>query len=120
MFTLKINLSQLKSARMTTPNGKKCIVIPIEENNLYVGKDEKAIYLDIVGFGYTAKNADDKNTHILKQSFSREHLAALTEDQRKALPILGNARIDEGKSEPAPATSSDIPADMALPDDLVF
>lgn len=102
MITLKLNLTQLKHARMKTTKGVECIVIPIVENYLFIG--EKGIYLDIVGF--EVKNPQPgKDTHLLKQSFSKEKLATFTDEQKKSLPIIGNARISTGSfthSEPEP------------------
>jgi hypothetical protein len=118
MITVKINLRQLTHALMTTPKGEKCIVIPIKPNNLFEG--EKGLYLDIVGFDYEDKTgAQYPDTHLLKQSFSKEKLAAMTEDQRKALPILGNARVSGSgqHGEPAPKGSDTI---ATSPDDLPF
>jgi hypothetical protein len=101
MITLKLNLTQLKHARMKTPKGAEVIVIPITDNSLFVG--EKGIYLDIVGFEIKNPEAG-KDTHLLKQSFSKENLAAMPEDVKKSLPILGNARITTGGGhfEPEP------------------
>jgi len=100
MIILKINLRQLQHALMTTPKGAKAIVLPIKENNLFEG--EKGVYLDIIGF--ELKNPEQgKDTHLLKQSFSKEVREAMTEEQQKAIPIIGNARISTGGySEPAP------------------
>jgi hypothetical protein len=104
MITLKLNLRQLKHALMTTPKGAKVIVIPIVDNNLFEGKE--GIYLDIVGFDYEDKTLGKQypDTHLLKQSFKKEELAAMSEDQKMALPILGNARVASGTAhaEPAP------------------
>lgn len=121
MITIKLNLRQLKHAMTTTPKGNRCIIIPVDENKLFVGKDEKAIYLDVVGFDYTPKNADDKNTHLLKQSFPKDYLAALSEEQRKLLPILGNARVSGAaeRSDPEPQTAGEV-APEALPPDMPF
>lgn len=117
MISLKINLRQFKHALIKTPSGKPCIVLPIEENNFFVGKDEKAIYVDIVGFDYTPKQPEDKSTHLLKQSFSKAIREAMTEEQRKALPIIGNAQCsptERSEPEPQPA-ATDISA-TAIPD----
>lgn len=101
MITLKVNLRQLVHSQMTTPKGAKCIVIPIVENNLFEG--EKGIYLDLVGFE-RKEVKEGEDTHLLKQSFSKDKLAAMTDEQKKALPILGNARVSSGgqRSEPEP------------------
>jgi hypothetical protein len=118
MITLKINLRQLDHALMKTPKGVDCIVIPIEPNKLF--KSEKAVYLDVVGFDYDDKSDKQyKDTHLLKQSFSKEYLASLSEAEKKALPILGNARVagSTGHAEPKPKGSSDVAAGI---DDLPF
>jgi len=103
MITLNLNLRQLSHALMTTPKGNKALVIPIAENNLIEG--EKGIYLNIVGFDYEDKSDKQyKDTHLLKQSFKKDELAKMSDEQKKALPILGNARVSgstgHGESEP--------------------
>ncbi len=118
MFTAKLNLRQLNHAFMTTPKGNKVLVIPIEENNLFEG--EKGIYLDLVAF--EIKNPKEgEDTHLIKQSFSKDKLAAMTEDQKKALPILGNARISSGsqrsEAEPKDANNGKVAAGI---EDLPF
>jgi hypothetical protein len=110
MITAKLNLRQLTHSLMTTPKGAKVIVIPILENNLYEG--EKGLYLDLVGFEFESKQTGEyKDTHLLKQSFSKEKLAAMTDEEKRALPILGNARVTvqgQGYAEPEPKGPSDV------------
>lgn len=121
MITLRINLRQLKHSLMVTPKGNKVIVIPIVDNDLFDG--EKGTYLDIVGFDFEDKTPDKKfpDTHLLKQSFSKEKLAAMTEEQKKALPILGNARVAAAGAhgEPAPKDLNDGKVASGV-DDLPF
>ena len=109
MFTAKLNLRQLYHALMTSPKGAKCIVIPIAENNLFEG--EKGIYLDLVAFELKNPEAG-KDTHMIKQSFAKDKLAAMSDEQKKALPILGNAKITSGGShvEPEPKGSDTVAA----------
>ena len=101
-ISIKINLAQLKHALMTTPKGAEVIVIPIKDNHLF--KSEKGnIYLDLVAWELKNKKEDVKDTHIVKQSFSKDALAEMPEDQKQNLPILGNATlIIEGREEPEP------------------
>lgn len=118
MITLKLNLRQLTHSLMTTPKGTKVIVIPISENNLFEG--EKGIYLDIVGF--EIKNSkENEDTHLLKQSFSKEKLASMTDEQKKSLPIIGNARVNSGsqrsESDPKDANNGNVASGV---DDLPF
>jgi len=91
-ISTKINLAALKNAAIITSGKNKdvdCILIPIEQNNLY--RSEKgAVYLDLVGFETPVDKRKGKDTHLVKQSFSKEVLAAMPEDEQKALPILGN------------------------------
>lgn len=102
-ISAKINLSQLQSA-VRTMNGANgpvdCIVIPIAQNHLFIG--EKGIYLDIAGFEIKNPREDIKDTHILKQSLPKEVYQAMSDEDRKKHPILGNLRIWEGGFESDP------------------
>mgnify|MGYP006932732489 CR=1 FL=1 len=50
-LTGNVNLLKLEKAGIATIKNKKCVVIPIEENDLYVSMDEnlkaKAVYLNV-------------------------------------------------------------------------
>jgi len=101
-LTAKINLMELK-ASLRNMNGvsgpMECIIIPIVVNKLFKG--EKGIYLDIVGFEITKPIEGSKDTHILKQSLSKEQREDMSEDEIRAMPILGNLRMwDASGSEP--------------------
>lgn len=92
-ITIKLNLAGLVHAvqNKKTKSGEaiECLVIPIDKNKLYRG--EKGMYLDVTGFEIKNPAEGQKDTHILKQSFSKEYYDSLTDEQKKALPILGNA-----------------------------
>ncbi len=116
-LSIKLNLTQLKFARrmMNGKNGQvDCLVIPIKDNNLFIG--EKGIYLDITGFEIK-KQGESKDTHLLKQSLPKDVYESLSEDQKKAIPIIGNARLwGTEHSDPEPqgdmtagAEDSDLP-----------
>lgn len=101
-ISIKINLRQLKSAvrEMKGQTGMvKCLVIPIEQNNLYEG--EQVIYLDCVAYELKEKKADRKDTHAIKQSLPKEVYERMSEAERNEMPFIGNA-IVWGSSEPAP------------------
>ena len=105
----KLNLLQLHAVvkTMTGQTGPvECLVIPIAKNRLFKG--DKGIYLDIVGFEIdpAKRNANSKDTHILKQSFSKEVREAMTEDELRSLPILGNLQVWDGASSAEPVSSS--------------
>lgn len=102
-ITAKINLMNLKAA-IRNMNGQsglmECLVIPISSNKLFKG--EKGIYLDLVGFEIEKPIEGSKDTHILKQSLSKEQRELMTEAEVRAMPILGNLRMWDGSGgEPA-------------------
>ena len=99
-ISIKVDLSKLPGATIM-PVGKnqtECIVIPIELASLYKGT--KGLYLDLTAIELTSPKPDSKDTHLVKQALSKEKFAAMTEEQKKAVPILGNA-TDWGKSSGA-------------------
>lgn len=119
MITLKLNLRQLKHSLMKTPKGNEVIVIPVKENNLFEG--EKGLYLDIVGFEFEDKTDTlYPATHLLKQSFSKDKLSRMTEKEKRAIPILGTARVgnqERGEAEPKDMNNGNVAAGLG---DLPF
>lgn len=94
-YEIRLNLQALKNAFVTRINGKTtaktCLVIPIQDANLFLG--EKGCYLNINAW----ENKDGAvgqfgDTHGLKQSFAKEARDQMSEEERRALPFLGNMR----------------------------
>ena len=111
-MSIKINLRQLKShvMKMKAKDGMiDCLILPIAGNSLYVG--EKGIYLDLQGYEIKEKKADRKQTHIIKQSFLPEVYGAMTEEEKRALPIIGDAILWGGFTEPDP---NDFPVELPV------
>jgi len=98
----KINLMNLRAQlRMMKGQEKdiECLIIPISANKLFKG--DKGVYLDLIGFEIEKPIEGSKDTHLLKQSFSKEEREKMSEDELRVLPILGNLRIWEaGTNEP--------------------
>lgn len=116
MITLKINLLNLKCSvkKMNSKSGEmECIVIPIDLNRLFRG--EKGIYLDMVGFEIRNPKEGSKDTHIIKQGLSKDDREAMSEEEQKAMPILGNLAILSGERE-----SVSSPVAQEESDDLPF
>jgi len=115
----KINLLMLKGAivKMNTKAGMAdCMVIPIEANNLFKG--EKGLYLDLIGFDIATKKEGSHDTHIIKQSLSKEKRESMTEEELKAMPILGNHSVwSDGNTSQEPVTN---PNPISEKDDLPF
>jgi len=83
-----------------------CVVIPIEANHLFRG--EQGIYLDLIAFESKTKNEKIKDTHLVKQSLPKEVLEAMTDEEKKTQPILGNLRVWGEYQEPAPVSSLEV------------
>ena len=91
---IKIDLTAFAGAGKITLTGKdgkqkKCLVIPIEENHLYEG--EKGIYADFIAWEMKERK-ENGTTHLLKQSLSKEVRSAMTDEQKKSLPIFGDMK----------------------------
>lgn len=112
-ISIKLNLKQLKHVErdFTGQDGVtklKCLIIPIEENMIYMG--EKGAYLNITAIEIKDRSklaADQKDTHLLKQDMPKEKYDLMSEEQRKAMPILGHA-ILWGRQESAPVASNSL------------
>ena len=117
-ISTKINLRQLKNVvkKMKRQDGSEvdCLVIPIKANNLF--QSEKAVYLDLIGFDFENKIQDSKDTHLVKQSLPKELFEKMTDEQKKAMPIVGN-HIVWARQESEPQ-NADITEDSD--DDLPF
>lgn len=101
-ISVKLNLAGLKHSVkiMKGQSGEiECLVIPIDLNKLYRG--EKGLYLDLscIEIKDRSKQApDQKDTHLVKQSFTKEYYDSLTEEEKRSFPILGNAILWERQS----------------------
>lgn len=111
-ISIKVNLKQLKHVEreMTNKDGKKIkvLILPVEENMIFQG--EKGSYLNLTAIEIKDRSkfsADQKDTHLIKQDIPKEKYEAMSEEARKAMPILGNA-IAWGRQEAAPVASSEL------------
>lgn len=129
--TMSLNLSRLKKTAVTNLCGKsgetkRCLVIPVDENDLVV--NEYGVTLNLIAFPLDGK---DSQTHLIKQNFKEEKRKAMTEDEKKSIPILGNIwkpkeslpKSDESYSVPqqyAGETSGNASSSQGSIDDLPF
>jgi hypothetical protein len=97
-FNINLNLKSLKSVAIKDVQGKtatkQCLIIPISDNDLYVG--EKGIYISLSA--WESNHLRDNKTHLIKQSFSKEVRSTMTEEDRKSQPILGDMKPFETTS----------------------
>ena len=97
-FNEKLNLMKLKRAGVMQIQGRgevlRCLVIPVEENHLFVSTDEngkpKAVYLDLTA--RAMQNPKYEDTHMVKQSLPKEVREAMSDEEKKAQPILGSMK----------------------------
>ena len=125
-FNAKLNLLKLKRAGIMQIQGRsevlRCLVIPIEENNIFVSTDDnnrpKAAYLDLTAWALQNPKYDE--THMIKQSLPKEVRDKMTDEEKKSMPILGGMRPVSFEVQNA-ATTCDAPfAQTQNLDDLPF
>ncbi len=103
---------------------KRCVCIPIEENDIYVSKDDatgkpKAAYVHLTA--WKAKEERFGQTHYVKQSLSKEFKEKYP-DKAKDRLILGNGKPADVPNNNA-AASVNVPAweaDLNSANDLPF
>lgn len=123
-FQGKINLLKLKNAGVVDVKGKesvkRCVVIPIEDNNIFISADEnlvaKGAYIDFMAWE-NRQISQYGDTHGIRQSLPKDVREKMSEDELKAVPFIGNMKPFEiGNS----ASSVNAPSAVANGDDLPF
>jgi len=111
-ITGKINLLMLKGAvkKMKAQSGEiDCLVIPIIQNDLFKGKN--GIYLDFIAFEVKNPKDDQKDTHLIKQSLPKEIREGMSDEELKAMPILGNLAVWSEKTQQTETVTNSEPID---------
>lgn len=100
-YAIKVDLKKLQHTGLVNVKGRKCVLISVDDNaEIFVG--EKGIYLNITAI--EMKQASQfGDTHFLKGNRDKEAFEKLTEEERKALPIIGNMRPLERRVAEQPA-----------------
>lgn len=122
-YSGKHNLLRFKNACVLSIKGKteskKCLVIPIEDNHLFMSMDvdsgkPKGVFVDFMAW----KNEEpDKygNTHTFRQSLPKEVREKMTEEEKKAIPFFGNMKPYE---QPNAVASYEAPVPSLEEEDL--
>lgn len=115
-YNLKLDLAKLNKVGVANITGKsgnkiKCVVIPVEENNIFLS-EKGGIYMDLACFAL--KEEKYGQSHLVKPSLSEEQRKTMTEEERNALPIVGalkpiKAKQAEVKEEVQPDPEDDLP-----------
>lgn len=109
-----IDLLKLEKTGVATIKNKKCVVIPIEENDLFVNMDEnlkaKSIYLGLK-INERKEPSKYKKTHYCKQSLSKQYKEAnKTEAEAKSKVYLGDFKPYEFEGSSNAAAAVEAPA----------
>ena len=120
-FTIKADLLKLRGAFMMNLKGKtatkRCLVIPVDDAGVFVG--EKGVYLNLVANEMQEPKYGD--THFVKVSLDKDAYNALSEEERKNIPILGGMRELQQQARAMQVTQAvDAAAAVDNPDDLPF
>lgn len=93
-LNLECDLMKLVGSFIANVNGKRSVVIPIDDNDLYEfgRKDEsRALALRLVAYK-SREIGQFGDTHIIKQSMSKVWQEKYKNKEKPQLPILGNGK----------------------------
>lgn len=99
-YGIKVDLLKLQGACMKNLTGrsgqpKRCIIIPVDDNpSMFLG--EKGCYLGLSAF--ETQGSQYGNSHMVKPDIPKELRDKMTEEEKKAIPVLGNMRPMQGSS----------------------
>ena len=101
----KLNLTQLKHKIITSKKGVECLILPIDSNLFYRG--EKGVYLDLTAFEIREPK-EKGDTHLVKQQLPKDVYDKMSDEDKKATPIIGNLKVWGGSSHGEPDPVEDI------------
>ena len=111
-LNIKLNLQNLVCAcrfEKGAAGPVECLIIPLGKNYLFKG--EKGVYLDLTAF--ELKEKKENKTHLIKQTIPKEIFKTLTDEQKKATPILGDVSVWERNEEPvSDLTTLEVDSDL--------
>ena len=103
-YKLKLDLTKLCGAQIVEVQGRKCVVLPVDDNGIFLSQ-RGAAYLDLnirecreVKYG---------QTHFAKVSVNKKTFASMSNEAKDALKnVVGNMSPDEYNPDNATTTSS--------------
>ena len=122
-FGIRIDLLKLKGAFMRNLKGKTatklCLIIPVDGcESIFIG--EKGCYLNMTAI--EMENPQFKETHCIKGDLPKEKRNTLTDEQKRALPIIGGMRELQPKPQQQMNVGGEVPFEQMVADgdDLPF
>lgn len=94
-LSIKLNLKKMSRVGVATVHNVRCVVIPIEENDIFVSKDDtgkvKNIFIDLTAWANKNGVSQYGDTHLVKLSYSDEFRASHPDTVEKS-QIIGNIK----------------------------
>jgi hypothetical protein len=124
-YSMRIDLLKIKGAFMrnlTSPKTgvtKRCLIIAVDDaEGMFLG--EKGCYLNMTAVEMKEPKFND--THCIKPDLPKEIREAMTEEQKKAVPILGGLHAIEPSPQAQMAVTGTLDNDVFQEnqDDLPF
>lgn len=119
-YSIKIDLLKLSGACVRDLQGKtatkRCVIIPVDDNDIFVGK--RGCYLDITAFEMT--NPQYGETHLLKKDIPKAKRDAMSEEERRATPILGGLKPLQPRQQAIEVPGTDASTFGQQTDDMAF
>lgn len=123
-FQGKLDFLKFKNSCVISVKGKtgekKGVFVPIEDNGLFVTTDEnnkaKGAYFNFAVFEnkQVGKYGD---THMIKQSIDKDARSKMSDEEKRAIPILGNMKPMELQNVAKPVEAPDAPVVQEEDDD---
>lgn len=112
-FSIKIDLLKLAGAKVVSVKGERAILIPTDSNReIFIG--EKGAYLDLTAIALKEESKFG-DTHFVKGNLPRDVFNSMTEEQRRAVPILGNLKPLGAQNAQASVPAEEVEVEDDLP-----
>lgn len=121
-FGIRIDLLKLQGAFLRNLQGKvtkRCLIIPVDDcDSIFLG--EKGCYLNMTAI--EMENPQFNDSHCIKGDLPKEKRKTLTDEQKRALPIIGGMKPLNPKPQPTMQVTGTLGQDAFAPneDDLPF
>ena len=104
-YKLKLDLTKLCGAQIVEVQGRKCVVLPVDDNGIFLSQRGSA-YLDLNI--RESREVKYGQTHYAKVSVNKKTFASLSNEAKDALKnVVGNMAPDEYNADNATTTSSE-------------
>lgn len=118
-YGIKLNLAKLKNVRVANIKGntctKPCVIIPVEDNDIFIS-EKNGFYLEATAIEMKQQNYGQ--SHLIKRRVPKEKFNQMTDEEKKAQPIIGS--LSPMKAQSAQVTETVEVVQGENMDDLSF